>query len=170
MRAIETVTVGSGGAASIEFMAVGDIPGTYTDLKLVVSGRCSTTDTTATLAFNTGGTYTRRTLLGSGSAATTNTSAVDFRISQSGDTASTFGNSEIYIPNYAGSTTKSYSVDSINENNATAAFQAITAGLWNQTAAITSIVLTPGSGNFAEHSTATLYGILAGSDGTTTVT
>ena len=167
MQAIETVTVGSGGAASIEFTY---IPDTYTDLKVVVSGRCSTTDTTATLAFNTGGTYTRRTLLGSGSTATSNTSAVDFRISQSGDTASTFGNSEIYIPNYAGSTTKSYSVDSINENNATAAFQAITAGLWNQTAAITSIVLTPGSGNFAEHSTATLYGILAGSDGTTTVT
>lgn len=167
MRAIETVTVGSGGAASITFSS---IAAGYTDLKLLVSGRCSTTDTTATIAYNTGGTYTRRTLLGSGSAATSNTSAVDFRISQSGDTASTFGNSEIYIPNYAGSTTKSYSVDSINENNATAAFQAITAGLWNQTAAITSIVLTPGSGNFAEHSTATLYGILAGSDGTTTVT
>jgi hypothetical protein len=167
MQAIETVTVGSGGAASITFSS---IAANYTDLKLLVSGRCSTTDTTATIAYNTGGTYTRRTLLGSGSAATSNTSAVDFRISQSGDTASTFGNSEIYIPNYAGSTTKSYSVDSINENNATAAFQAITAGLWNQTAAITSIVLTPGSGNFVEHSTATLYGILAGSDGTTTVT
>jgi len=167
MQAIETVTVGSGGQASITFSS---IAADYTDLKLLVSGRCSTTDTTATIAYNTGGTYTRRTLLGSGSAATSNTSAVDFRISQSGDTASTFGNCEIYIPNYAGSTTKSYSVNSINENNATAAFQAITAGLWNQTAAITSIVLTPGSGNFAEHSTATLYGILAGSDGTTTVT
>ena len=167
MQAIQTVTVGSGGQASIEFTT---IAADYTDLKVVVSGRCSTTDTTATLAFNTGGTYTRRTLLGSGSAASSNTSAVDFRISQSGDTASTFGNSEIYIPNYAGSTTKSYSVDSVNENNATAAFQAITAGLWNQTAAITSIILTPGSGNFVEHSSATLYGILAGSDGTTTVT
>jgi len=167
MQAIETVTVGSGGAASITFDS---IPDTYTDLKVLVSGRCSTTDTTATIAFNTGGTYTRKTLVGSGSAASSNTSAVDFRISQSGDTASTFGNSEIYIPNYAASTTKSYSVDAVNENNATAAFQAITAGLWNQTAAITSIVLTPGSGDFVEHSTATLYGILAGSDGTTTVT
>jgi len=167
MQAIQTVTVGSGGQASIEFTT---IAADYTDLKVVVSGRCSTTDTTATLAFNTGGTYTRRTLLSSGSADSSNTSAVDFRISQSGDTASTFGNSEIYIPNYAGSTTKSYSTNSVNENNATAAFIAITAGLWNQTAAITSIILTPGSGNFVEHSTATLYGILAGSDGTTTVT
>jgi hypothetical protein len=167
MKLIQHITVGSGGAASITFSSV---PATFTDLRIVISGRCSTTDTAATLAFNTGGTYTRRTLLGNGSAASSNTSAVDFRISQSGDTASTFGNSEIYVPNYAGSATKSYSVDAVNENNATAAFQAITAGLWNQTAAITSVVLTPTSGNFAENSSATLYGILKGSDGITTVT
>jgi hypothetical protein len=35
-KLIETVTVGSGGAANIEFTS---IPQTYTDLKLVISGK-----------------------------------------------------------------------------------------------------------------------------------
>jgi len=163
---IDHEEVPSGGLASITFSS---IPATYTDLAILVSGRCTTTDTTATLAFNTGGTYTRRTLLGSGSAATSNTSAVDFRISKSNDTASTFGNTLIYVPNYAGATAKSYSVDTVNENNATAANQAITAGLWDQTAAITTVVLDAVSGDFAEFSSATIYGILKGSSGGVTV-
>jgi hypothetical protein len=166
MQLIQTVTVGSGGAASITFSS---IPATFTDLMVVVSGRCTTTDTTATLSFNTGGAYSRRTLVGNGATSSTNTSAVDFRISQSGDTASTFGNTSIYIPNYAGGAAKSYSVDTVNENNATTAFQAITAGLWDQTAAITSIVLDAVSGDFAQYSSASLYGILAGSDGIVSV-
>jgi hypothetical protein len=162
MQLIQTVTVGSGGAASITFSS---IPASFTDLMVVVSGRCTTTDTTATLSFNTGGSYSRRTRLGDGANVSTNTSAVDFRISRSDDTAATFGNTSIYIPNYAGGAAKSYSVDTVNENNATTAFQAITAGLWDQTAAITSIVLDAVSGDFAQHSSASLYGILAGSDG-----
>lgn len=167
MELISTTTVGSGGAATIVFSS---IPATFTDLVVLISGRCTTTDTTATLAFNAGGSYTRRTLLGNGSATSSNTSAVDFRISKSDDTASTFGSSSIYIANYAGSTVKSYSVDAVNENNATAANQAITAGLWDQTAAITSITLDAVSGDFAQHSTASLYGITKGTDGITTAT
>ena len=74
-------------------------------------------------------------------------------------TASTFGNVEYYIPNYAGSNNKSVSVDHVTENNATAAIAALTAGLWSDSAAITSVKITPGSGTFAQHSSATLYGI-----------
>ena len=39
--AIATVTVGSGGTANIEFTS---IPSTYTDLKLMLSGRTSNND------------------------------------------------------------------------------------------------------------------------------
>ena len=76
-------------------------------------------------------------------------------------TANTFGNSEIYIPNYTGSNYKSISADSVSENNASAAYANLFAGLWSNTAAINQITLIPGaSANFAQYSTATLYGIL----------
>jgi hypothetical protein len=55
-------------------------------------------------------------------------------------TANTFGNTEFYIPNYTSSNYKSFSVDGVTENNATAAF-ALYAGLWSNTAAITSFRL-----------------------------
>jgi hypothetical protein len=71
-------------------------------------------------------------------------------------TASTFGSALIYIPNYAGSTNKSYGTDWVTENNATAAYAGFTAGLLTNTAAIASVTLT---GNFVEHTTAYLYGV-----------
>ena len=166
MTKIERIEVGAGGAASIVFEG---IPDTYTDLMVLVSGRCTATDRNATIAFNTGGTYTRRTLLADGSSPSSDTSAIDFRISRSADTSSTFGNTSIYIANYLSSANKSYSVESVTEHNSTTAYQQMTAGLWNQTAAVSSITLDTVSGDFAEYSSATLYGITAGSDGTTTV-
>jgi hypothetical protein len=66
---------------------------------------------------------------------------------------------EIYFPNYASATNKSFSIDSVTENNATLANQFLTAGLWSNTAAITSITLLAASGNLAYYSTASLYGI-----------
>jgi hypothetical protein len=59
-------------------------------------------------------------------------------------------------------------VDTVSENNATAAFQRIIAGLNNSTAAITSINFFPSSGNFVAGSTISLYGITKGSDGIVT--
>ena len=62
------------------------------------------------------------------------------------------------------------SVDAVGENNATQAFQIISAGLWANTAAITSIQLIPqsGGGTFVADSTVSLYGITKGSDGIVT--
>ena len=156
MTLIETITVGSGGAASIEFTG---IAGDATDLVLLLSLRNSVDSPSATLAFNTGGSYTRKRLLGNGSAASSDSATVDLQSNTSVSTASTFSNSSVYVSNYASAVAKSYSVDSVNENNATLANQAIIAGSWTGTAAITSLELTPTSGNFVEHSTASLYSI-----------
>ena len=90
-----------------------------------------------------------------------------FFLNKSTYTANTFGNSVIYIANYAGSTYKSFSKDSITENNATAADQGVGAGLWSNTAAITSLSLTVTS-NMVAGSTFSLYGITKGSDGIVT--
>lgn len=176
MTHIETVTVGSGGAASITFMSVGDIPSEYTDLVLKLSLRDTGDVGTAFfyIQFNSATTnYSSRLLRGSGSAvsSTTNTSSTSLRgrISPNDATANTFGSSEVYIPNYRSSVAKSVSIDSVQEENNTESWQTITAGLWNDTSAITSIQIFAGNSNLAQYSSASLYGITAGSDGIVTV-
>jgi hypothetical protein len=177
MQLIQTVTVGSGGAASIDFTS---IPATFTDLVLVVSARTNRSgqvDDQLKLTFNgsTSG-YSERGLGGNGSGTFSFTGAVSTSIpdalwtTASNATANTFGNAYAYIPNYAGSTAKSVSTDSVTENNATAASQAIIAGLWTGTDAISSITLAPLNGSsINQYSSASLFGILKGSDGIVTV-
>lgn len=161
--ALASVTVGSGGAANIEFTS---IPGTYTDLVLKVSirGNISNLDYNR-ISFNgSTSTFTYRSIEGSGTAAASyNGSVGAFGVqTPSTFTASTFSNIEIYIPNYAGSNNKSYSADATTENNATESYADLIAGLWSTTSAITSISLASvTSTNFAQYSTATLYGIKA---------
>jgi hypothetical protein len=157
---IKTVTVGSGGTTSIDFTS---IPATFTDLCLKWSLRASTAVVNTNLNFNSNTTgYSGRQLYGTGAAVASN--IISSYVSNSGladssgDTASTFSNCEIYIPNYAGSNYKSFSIDSVTENNATTAYAAFLAGLWSNTAAITSISI---SGlTFVQYSSASLYGIL----------
>ena len=164
MIPISTVTVGSGGTASIAFTG---IPQTYTDLVLKLSARntASLGATNSYTLWSINGVTTNMTgrqLFGNGSSAGSNSYSSSFwgAINDGGTTASTFGNLEIYIPNYTGSTNKSISVDSVEENNATTALASMIAGLWSNTAPITSLAIQPqASGNFAQYSTATLYGI-----------
>jgi hypothetical protein len=165
---IEAITVGSGGAANINFTS---IPATYTDLCVKISTRNTDTDGNwgnykLTFNGNTSSIYTDRTVYGTGSgsgASFANASAAfsagiyDVRNSA---TASTFSNSEIYIPNYAGSTNKSFSSDSVTEANATSAIAILSASIMASTTAISSIKIEPVVGSFVQHSTAYLYGIV----------
>jgi hypothetical protein len=163
MQHIETVTVGSGGAASIEFTA---ISGDFTDLVILYSIRNTADINTLNLLIN-GNTsnQTARRLQGSGSTATSST-FTEVLNNASSTTANTFANGQIYIPNYRSAVAKSISMDIVSENNATSAFQFIDAWLWNDTNPITSLGLQGrAGGSIAEFSSASLYGILAGSDG-----
>lgn len=161
-KKIASVTVGSGGAANIDFTS---IPSTYTDLLLKLSLRNTTasTYTDIDVAFNgSTASMTRRAIYADGTTVSS-FSASNSRFTYSGSanaTASTFSNGELYIPNYAGSTNKSVSADTIVETNAATGNLAIlVAGLWSNTAAINQITLTPLTGSFVEYSTAVLYGI-----------
>ena len=170
MELIERYTVPSGVVSSIVF---DEIPDTFTDLYILMSlRRANSTDTTiARITFNSStSNYSLRQLQGSGSFGSSNTrTTLDVRANAGPTTANTFSSVQVYIPNYTSSNPKSLSTDAVTENNATSAFQAIAAGLWNDSDAINRIDITPSSGDFAEFSSTTLYGILAGSDGTTTV-
>ncbi len=156
---ISSVTVGSGGASSIDFTS---IPATYTDLVLKISlrgNRASLFDQQyLTINSNTGATM--RYLLGDGATASSGTGANNIGYGDGTTaTASTFGNTEVYIPNYAGSNNKSFSTDSVTENNGTNAYASLFASLWSNTAAITSLSITTNSGTILQYSTAYLYGI-----------
>ena len=161
---IATVSLGSA-AATISFTS---IPSTYTDLIVMGSLRNSAVDTNtdSVLTFNssTSG-YSARRLAGTGSAAESSTQGATngyyWALTGEGTswTANTFSNGSIYIPNYTSSNNKSISTDAVAENNGTAASAQLVAGLWSNSAAITSITLTSGAGNFVQYSTATLYGI-----------
>lgn len=160
-KKIETVTVGSGGAASIAFTS---IPQTYTDLKILLSTRSNAANIPDyyMVSFN-GSTsnFTQKGIEGNGATINSGTGTregADFV--GNGSTASIFGNTEFYIPNYTSSNNKAFFCDSVGENNATTAFQNMVGMTWSNTAAITSITLTVGLGTaFVQYSTAILYGI-----------
>jgi hypothetical protein len=161
---IASVTVGAGGAAT---MAFSSIPATYTDLALVTSNRLTGSNPTVNLRFNSDTTqtnYYRKILLSYGSGVSsnsTNDQGAGGYATYAGYTASTFASTLIYVPNYLGANQKSYSTDSVAENNrASDYFSGIFAGLWTGTAAITGITIYPAdSSNWSQYSTATLYGI-----------
>jgi hypothetical protein len=160
---IASVTVGAGGASSIDFTS---IPSTYTDLCVKLSARtnrASFPEDYAKIEFNGLTTNLSSRILygfGSSSGSTNDGSMVYGAVNGGSSTASTFGNAEYYIPNYAGSNYKSISVDSVTENNGTTAVVYVVAGLWSSTSAITSIkLLSYYSASFQQYTTATLYGI-----------
>ena len=156
-----TVTVGSGGAASIDFTS---IPSTYTDLLVKVSSRSNRAAADDFLKISFNGLTTNlshRSVSGDGSGVNSGSdgSFIYGRMNGNTSTASTFGSADFYITNYAGSTAKSVSADTVLENNATLGIDYLLAGLWNATAAINQITLAPYYGSFVQYSTATLYGI-----------
>ena len=154
-------------AANITFSS---IPSTYKDLVLRVSARdaAAAVDTTLFLvAYNTDTTFSLNSftrIYAAGTTAYSDNGTASGNISyQAGAnaTANTFGSSEIYIPSYTAAQNKPISNFSVAEtNSATTARVAGFAGLWRNTAAITTITITPFSGgNFATGSSFYLYGI-----------
>lgn len=146
--------------ASITFTS---IPQTYTDLKLVFSTRDNSGSYINNMNININGSaanFSARTIMKLGASALSGTETTNLAFSTgSTATASTFTNGEVYFPNYTGSTNKSYSADSASENNASDNGMILEAGLWSNTAAITSITFAPSSASFVANSTFYLYGI-----------
>lgn len=163
MTLISAVTVGAGGASTISFSS---IPGTYTDLFLKTSVRSDTSRASNGFLFDirpNGSTanMTRKSMYGEGSSTGAGTGADGYNqlINPSDYTSSVFSNTDIYIPNYTSSNSKSMTTEAVTENNATTNFVLLGAELWSNSSAISSITLTCLAGNFVQHSTAYLYGI-----------
>jgi hypothetical protein len=166
---LETIEL-SQSAASITF---DNIPQTgYTDLKIVISARglnAAATNDSPALQFNgdTANNYSYRRIFGTGSATGSDTTGNNYAYTAytgyATATANTFGNSQIYIPNYSVSgIQKSISSDGVSENNSSTAYMAFVSNIWTGTAAISSINIAPVNGTgWTVNSTFSLYGIAA---------
>jgi len=146
-----------------------NIPQTYTDLKLLISGRSDAAaafDGGPSIFFNNAPTGTN---YGSTWIQTTGTSIASSRTSDiasyigaspaSTAVANSFSTIEIYIPSYTSSYKKAYTIEQGAESNTSLSYLRIGAGSWNQTSAISRISVYGGVGNWVANSTFYLYGI-----------
>jgi len=167
-ESIATVTVGSGGAASISFTS---IPGTYQHLQVRGILRHSSTGASGGYAgfrFNsdTGSNYGYHALWGDGSSIYSDglqsqTTLIVNRCTTATQTASNFGAYVVDILDYA-STSKNTTTRALAgyDNNGSGLLY-VKSGLWLNTSAITSITVSPNAGSWVQHSTLALYGVKA---------
>lgn len=161
---ISTTTLSSA-SPSITFSS---IPGTYTDLKIVFSGRGTAADSLElpTMRFNgdTGSNYSRTVMYGDGttaySARSSNKTSIELEYVSGGNAASgTFGLIIVDLLSYASTSVYKTSLVRTNEASATVRAQV---NLWRVADAITSISIAPSfAANWAVGTSATLYGIAA---------
>jgi hypothetical protein len=157
---IATTTLGSA-AANIQFST---IPGTYTDL--VVTLLVNTTSVDARIVrctFNgdTGANYSATRLQGNGTAAaaSASTGQANIPLTLNATTSTTIPTYyQFSVFSYAGSTNKTVLAEGNADKNGSGVVDR-TVGLWQNTAAITTINITPSSGNFNTGTVATVYGI-----------
>tara|TARA_R110000803_G_scaffold68527_1_gene130443 strand:- start:343 stop:870 length:528 start_codon:yes stop_codon:yes gene_type:complete len=167
---IDTVTVGSGGTAQINFTSIVAVDDA--DLKVVISGRSSAsgiaTEYRIQLNGDSNSVYYTRGIAGDGSSSPSTRTVgpttfwENLSLQKNGATANTFGNAELYIPNFSQPTSGGYmgaaaAFMAVSENNATEAYQGFAAFYRDVDEAVTSIKIYATVGNFMEHTTAYLY-------------
>ena len=168
-ESIATVTVTSN-VTNVEFTS---IPATYTHLQIRGIGKVSSTDGVANpaLTFNsdTGSNYSASRLYGAGTAAAADSFASQtyircgFFTDSSSGKDNMFGAIVLDILDYANTnkykTVRLLSGNDVNVASNNVSFIAFTSGLWQNTAAITSIKISVASNNFVQYSQFALYGI-----------
>lgn len=164
--ALATVTVGSGGSASINFT---NIPQTYQHLQVryVARGETSLSRVGIRLNSDTGNNYSQHGLFASGSStgaySDLNISFIDTTVcTTSSDPANTFAGGIVEIMDYK-DTNKFKTVRCLGgfDKNGSG-YIGLSGGHWRNTNAITAITFTAGTfggGNFAQNSRFALYGI-----------
>lgn len=154
----KTITTPS---ASVVFSS---IPATYTDLKILYTGK--TTDAAAqgtSMNFN-GSTSNVQSMYIIGDGANPGTGTLNYMyvgsVFGTNGTADVFSANEIYIPNYTSSQIKSYIMMNAAETSGATGYGNVIVGRDSGvTAALTSVTINTGGGNFIANSTFYLYGI-----------
>ena len=150
---------------TVEFTS---IPATYTDLMVKVSAR-STRGSLGDVVIrfnNSSSNLVNARFYGQmgGSPSASANSSEWTNCTSDGSATNTFSNIDYYIPEYASSKYKTWSVDNVAEGSGTNAFITLGAGVWENTAAINTIqirdVSDANANNLKSGSTFHLYGIL----------
>lgn len=165
---IETVTVGSGGAASVTFSSIAS---TYKHLQIRGITRSTASAIAAEvyvrLNSDTGSNYVAHWVYGNGSNAFSGGSATSTTVmrviqtSAANGTASCFGAFVADLLDYS-STSKNKTLRTLAgyELNTTDGSIGLNSGLWmNNTTAVNAVTVSLSSGNLAQHSTISLYGV-----------
>lgn len=148
-------------------VTISNIPQTYTDLLIRVTARSDSVGGfayTGSLYFNGSSgvsSYTYLQAVGTVSGARANNQNIPYWVAGPSATANNFSSSEIYVTNYTSTTNhKQVSIHGAvpRQNASVSGEEAMIAGLWQSTAAITSITLDV-SGNFEAGSQFHVYGI-----------
>lgn len=164
--ALSKASVGSGGAAYIEFTG---ITNSHTDLIVYYSLRSNRSSTIDNLVIEFNGSTSDEKCVGIGWDGSSNqiysSNTFNFSWGAPGNSATSncFGAGYIYIPNYSNSTVHPFNSSGVDSNNATGTNSAQSGdmgGIWNNATPITSIRIKPNIGTlWLQYSTATLYGI-----------
>ena len=161
---IATVTVGSGGQASVDFTS---IPSTYTHLQIRGIGRSASTNNAWRIRFNgdSGSNYSRHYLFGDGSnpvqtAAGSSLTSIGLGVfSTSTQTSGVFTGLVADVLDYANTSKNTTLRSAAGFDNNGSGTVGLFSGAWFNTAAITSVSIFIDSGNIAEYSQFALYGI-----------
>lgn len=164
-EAIATQTLGSA-AATVTFSSISSA---YTDLVLICSAATSVAGWSLLLRFNsdTGSNYSTTQLIGTGSSALSSrgTNLAQIYLGYYPDAFGQLGNNSfiVNLQNYSNTTTFKTALCRTNNLSTSGATNAVeqSVGLWRNTAAISTVSLTAGSGNILAGSTFSLYGIKA---------
>lgn len=153
-------------AASVTFSS---IPATYTDLVIKWSARDDQANYTQTTRLKFNGSavseyswtqlYDSAGTVGSYTSGTAGNNQFAYGSNGTTSTSNTFTNYEIYIPNYAVAQNKPFGAFGVSEDNSTNGYIIGSAHLWRNTAAISTILLYPNTGNYVSGSSFYLYGI-----------
>ena len=164
-ESIATVTVGSGGAANVEFTT---IPGTYQHLQVryIARGTNAAVDVEHQCQINgaTGSVYSYHIVYGDGASAgaaasSSNTKIVLNDFFGSTALASTYGVGVMDILDYANTNKYKTTRTLIGRDRNGAGIMLLHSGLYQSTNAITSLKFYPSTGNFEQYTHFALYGI-----------
>jgi hypothetical protein len=159
---IQSLNTNSGAASAFNFTS---IPNTYTDLYMTFTMQATSSSPQSVLqvTFSGGAGYITQKLGGQagttpGASGNSGLSAL-YQGNINASTGSTFGYADWYIPNYSGSTRKSYYGTASGVGNGQTVYINWVSGHSTGTSAISSITITNEYGNWAQYCTANLYGI-----------
>jgi hypothetical protein len=160
-EALATQTLGSA-TATVTFSSISSA---YTDLVLVCNAAISVAGYSLLLRFNSdsGTNYSQTQMYGNGTTAGSNrgTNLNTIYLGYSPEAYGTVGGNNfiVNLQNYSNATTNKTVLMRNNNMTASTPTTEASVGLWRNTAAISTISLTAGSGNILTGSTFSLYGI-----------